>query len=407
MKELGVYIHIPFCAKKCYYCDFVSYPDKLDYQKEYIEKLKQEITEEQEIFKNADITTIYIGGGTPSIIDSKYIVEILEYLYKFIGKKEREITIEINPGTINKTKLQDYKKVGINRISIGLQSSNNKILKTIGRIHSFEDFIKAYNLVVEEGFKNINVDLMLGLPLQTIEDLKKSINEVLNLKLKPKHISIYSLILEENTSLDKMVDEGKITLPDDEYERKEYAYIKNTLELNGYRHYEISNFAQEGYESKHNVNCWKQKEYIGFGVSAHSYIDGIRFSNTVNLPKYLKNEKFEIPTKDKIIKEFSNEIEEKKNISDEDLNLKKGIKIIHELQNQEDMQSEYMILGLRMLEGVKISDFKQKFVENPIYLFRKELEKLVDEKLIEIDLDNIKLTRKGLDLANIVWEEFV
>ena len=404
MKELGIYIHIPFCVKKCYYCDFVSYPDKLDYQKEYIEKIKQEIREEQEVFKDADITTIYIGGGTPSIIDSKYIIEILEYLYKFIGKKDREITIEINPGTINKTKLQDYKKAGINRISIGLQSSNDKILKTIGRIHNFEDFLKAYNLVVEEGFENINVDLMLGLPLQTIEDIKQSINEVLNLKLKPKHISIYSLIVEENTQLDKMLDEGKITLPNDEYERKEYAYTKNTLELNGYKHYEISNFAQEGYESKHNVNCWKQKEYIGLGVAAHSYINGIRFSNTTNLPKYLKNEKFEIPN-EKEIEELKKKIDKQNN--EYKLPLKIGIKTIHEIQNEEDMQNEYMILGLRMLDGVKISEFKQKFVENPIYLFRKELEKLVDEKLIEIDLDNIKLTRKGLDLANIVWEEFI
>ena len=404
MKELGIYIHIPFCVKKCYYCDFVSYPDKLDYQKEYIEKIKQEIREKQEVFKDADITTIYIGGGTPSIIDSKYIIEILEYLYKFIGKKDREITIEINPGTINKTKLQDYKKAGINRISIGLQSSNDKILKTIGRIHNFEDFLKAYNLVVEEGFENINVDLMLGLPLQTIEDIKQSINEVLNLKLKPKHISIYSLIVEENTQLDKMLDEGKITLPNDEYERKEYAYTKNTLELNGYKHYEISNFAQEGYESKHNVNCWKQKEYIGLGVAAHSYINGIRFSNTTNLPKYLKNEKFEIQN-EKEIEELKKKIDKQNN--EYKLPLKIGIKTIHEIQNEEDMQNEYMILGLRMLEGVKISEFKQKFVENPIYLFRKELEKLVDEQLIEIDLDNIKLTRKGLDLANIVWEEFV
>lgn len=404
MKELGIYIHIPFCVRKCYYCDFISYPDKLDYQKEYIEKIKQEIREEQEVFKDADITTIYIGGGTPSIIDSKYIIEILEYLYKFIGKKDREITIEINPGTINKTKLQDYKKAGINRISIGLQSSNDKILKTIGRIHNFEDFLKAYNLVVEEGFENINVDLMLGLPLQTIEDIKQSINEVLNLKLKPKHISIYSLIVEENTQLDKMLDEGKITLPNDEYERKEYAYTKNTLELNGYKHYEISNFAQEGYKSKHNVSCWKQKEYIGLGVAAHSYINGIRFSNTTNLPKYLKNEKFEIPN-EKEIEELKKKIDKQNN--EYKLPLKIGIKTIHEIQNEEDMQNEYMILGLRMLDGVKISEFKQKFVENPIYLFRKELEKLVDEKLIEIDLDNIKLTRKGLDLANIVWEEFI
>ena len=242
---------------------------------------------------------------------------------------------------------------------------------------------------------------MLVLPTQTIEDLKQSINDVLSLKLKPKHISIYSLIVEEGTLIDKMLEEGKLTLPDDEYERTEYSYIKNTLELNGYKHYEISNFAQEGYESKHNENCWKQKEYIGFGISAHSYINGIRYSNTTNLQKYLKNNEFVMPSKEELQKIFNGQLDK------EDLSLRKGIRTIHEIQSLEDMEREYMILGLRMLDGVKISEFKQKFIENPIYLFRIELEKLVDENLIDIDLDSIKLTRKGLDLANMVWEEFV
>ena len=393
MKEEGIYIHIPFCVKKCYYCDFVSYPDKLDCQKEYIEKLKQEICEESDILKNVNVTTIYIGGGTPSLIDSKYIIEILECLYKYIGRKEREITIEINPGTVTKEKLKNYKRVGINRISIGLQSSSDRILKTIGRIHNFQEFLEAYNLIVDEGFENINVDLMLGLPEQTIEDLKQSIKEVLNLKLKPKHISIYSLIVEENTPLDKMLENKEINLPDDEYEREQYAYVKNMLELNGYNHYEISNFAKKGYESKHNVNCWKQKDYIGFGVAAHSYLDGIRFSNTNILREYINNQKFSLPIKEDLI--------------GKKLPIKSGVKTIHELQSQKDKENEYMLLGLRMIDGVSISEFKNKFIDNPIYLYHEKLEKLVNAGLIEIDLDNIKLTRKGLDLANIVWEEFV
>ena len=393
MKEVGIYIHIPFCVKKCYYCDFVSYPDKLDCQKEYIEKLKQEICEESDILKNVNVTTIYIGGGTPSLIDSKYIIEILECLYKYIGREEREITIEINPGTVTKEKLKNYKRVGINRISIGLQSSSDRILKTIGRIHNFQEFLEAYNLIVDEGFENINVDLMLGLPEQTIEDLKQSIKEVLNLKLKPKHISIYSLIVEENTPLDKMLENKEINLPDDEYEREQYAYVKNMLELNGYNHYEISNFAKKGYESKHNVNCWKQKDYIGFGVAAHSYLDGIRFSNTNILREYINNQKFSLPIKEDLI--------------GKKLPIKSGVKTIHELQSQKDKENEYMLLGLRMIDGVSISEFKNKFIDNPIYLYHEKLEKLVNAGLIEIDLDNIKLTRKGLDLANIVWEEFV
>ena len=370
MKEIGIYIHIPFCIKKCDYCDFISYCNKTDLIEEYVEKLKEEIKVE---LNNRDykVKTIYIGGGTPSSINSKYIVDILNTIKEKGNLENTEITIEVNPGTVTKQKLLDYKNVGINRLSTGLQETNNEILKEIGRIHTYEEFLETYNLARGIGFKNINVDLIIGLPKQSISNIKESLNKVLT--LNPEHISVYSLILEEGTKLYKKYEERKLELPDEELERNMYWYVKNTLENNGYIHYEISNFSKKGYESKHNSSCWKQEEYIGFGVAAHSYIDGIRYSNTESLEKYIN----------------------------------KTVKNIHEKQTLEDMQKEYMLLGLRKINGVSVQDFKNKFGENPIFIFRNELNRLVEEDLIEVDGDNIKLTNKGLDLANIVWEEFI
>ena len=393
-RNLGIYIHIPFCIKKCSYCDFISFENKLDFQGKYIEQLKKEIESQKEILKNSDITTIYIGGGTPSAIKSKYIVEIINYLNEYINFKESnniEITIEVNPGTVTKQKLTDYYNSGINRISIGLQCVQDRLLKIIGRIHNFEQFLETFKMAREVGFKNINVDLMIGLPEQNIEDIKQSIEKIL--ELNPEHISVYSLIVEEGTKISKKIEEAFYQLPDEELERMEYSYVKNKLELAGYNHYEISNFAKEGFFSKHNLNCWKQEEYLGFGIAAHSYYDNIRFSNTIDLNKYLnaKSKDFEEANIENMIK----------------LVKINSLKEIHEVQSELDKKREYMLLGLRTLKGVSITEFKQKFIENPIYLFRKELEKLVNEELIEIDLDYIKLTRKGLDLANLVWEEFV
>lgn len=372
--ELGTYIHIPFCVKKCYYCDFVSFTNQNANIKKYIQAILKEL--EQYDLNKYNITTIYIGGGTPSAISSAYIVNILEKIKEKLENnntewKDIEITIEVNPGTVTKEKLQDYKSVGVNRLSIGLQTTNDNLLKIIGRIHTYEEFLETYKLAEEVGFKNINVDLMIGLPSQTIQDLKDSLNKVIN--LEPKHISTYSLILEENTVLEKLVESGKLILPDEDMERQMYWYVKNTLELNGYNHYEISNFAKEGFESKHNLNCWEQKQYIGLGLAASSYINNERYSNVSDMKKYLNG----------------------------------SGKIIEEKQSIEDAEKEYMLLGLRKINGVNISKFKEKFACNPLFLFREELNKLVMDKLIAVDTNNIKLTNKGLDFANLVWEEFV
>ena len=378
MKELGLYIHIPFCKKKCYYCDFISYSGKENCIKKYVEALKNEIKYElSRVLKDKEeykVTTIYIGGGTPSFIDSNYIIDILNTIKEVISLENIETTIEINPGTATIEKLEDYKKAGINRLSIGLQETNNKLLKSIGRIHTYEEFLNTYDMARKTGFKNINVDLMIGLPNQSIENIRNSLEKII--VLNPEHISVYSLILEEGTRLYDKYENGEIKLPDDELERNMYWYVKNTLENAGYTHYEISNFAKKGYESKHNLNCWEQKEYLGFGLAAHSYFDKIRYSNTARIGEYIE----------------SNGID---------------CKTIHEKQSEEDIKKEYMLLGLRKIEGVSIQKFKNRFGENSIFLFKDELNKLVEQDLIVIDGDIIKLTNKGLNLANLVWEEFV
>lgn len=400
MKDLGIYVHIPFCKQKCKYCDFVSANCDEIIQDKYINALISEIKNTKlEDYKAGDceanawyssksynevnphyiVNTIYIGGGTPSYIDSKYIVKILnEIESNFEIDKNVEITIEINPGTINKEKLEDYKKVGINRLSLGLQSTHNKLLNLIGRIHTYEEFLDTYKLAEKVGFENINIDLMLALPTQTENELLDSVNKIIS--LNPNHISIYSLILEEETPLKQMIDKKELELIDEEIERKMYWNTKKLLEKNGYIHYEISNFSKQDCFSKHNLNCWNQEEYIGFGLAAHSYIKNKRFSNIDDIEKYIKS------------------IEENK--------YEDNIEILEE-QTREEKLKEFMMLGFRKIDGISISEFERKFKINPLFYFRFEISKLVNQELMEVDLDNIKLTKKGLDFANLVFEEFV
>lgn len=373
-KEMGIYVHIPFCKRKCDYCDFISYSNKDLKIEEYIEAVKKEI----ELLKiKSTITTVYIGGGTPSYIESKYIKEIIKEISAKNLSKEAEITIEVNPGTVTLKKLRDYKEAGINRLSIGLQTTQDELLKQIGRIHNYEQFLETYKMARKVGFSNINVDLMLGLPNQRIKDLKESLESVM--ELQPEHISVYSLIVEDGTPIANKIEAGDLQLPDEDLERNMYWYVKNTLELNGFKHYEISNFAKPGYESRHNLNCWRQQEYVGVGLAAHSYRDITRYSNTAQLGEYIRNV--------------------------QKGNLERN-RIIHEIQKEDDTKKEYMLLGLRQIDGVKISKFKERFGDNPIYLFRNELNKLVSEELLCVDDDNIRLTNKGIDLANLVWVEF-
>ena len=377
MKEIGIYVHIPFCKQKCIYCDFISFSNKFNKVEEYINKLRQEIEIKASKIGKSEIliNTIYIGGGTPSIISKEYIGQIIDSINKHFNIKQQvEITIEVNPGTVDKEKLEYYKKLGINRLSIGLQNTSDYILKILGRIHTYKDFLNVYNMARQIGFKNINVDLMIGVPTQNIDNVKDNVSKILD--LKPEHISVYSLIVEENTPIEKKISSDELILPSEDLEREMYWYVKNKLEENGYKHYEISNFAKEGKESRHNMNCWNQEEYLGFGVAAHSYLNNERFSNTEDLDEYIVRDLLEI-------------------------------KQINEIQDILDKQKEYMMLGLRKIDGVSISKFKQKYVNNPVYLFKEEINKLSKEGLLQVNLDNIKLTKKGIDLANLVWEEFI
>lgn len=376
MDRFGIYVHIPFCKSKCKYCDFISFACNNQKIEEYFEVLIKEIESKKDC-TNKGITTIYIGGGTPSVPNSKYIVKVINTIKNtFKISEECEITIEVNPGTITKEKLLDYKNAGINRISIGLQSASDRILKLLGRIHNYEQFINTYNLAKEVGYNNINIDLMLGIPTQTESELIDSLENVI--KLNPNHISIYSLIVEENTEMQRLIDNKELELPYEDTERKMYWKTKQILEKNGFKQYEISNFAKKGYESKHNLDCWNQEEYAGMGIAAHSYINRKRFSNLDNIDEYIKNKN----------------------------NLNENI-VVNEIQNKENQAKEYMMIGFRKIDGISISEFERKFRINPLFYFRFEIDNLVEKGLIEVDLDRIKLTKKGLDFANIVFEEFV
>lgn len=379
MKELGFYLHIPFCKSKCIYCDFNSFAQKDDCIEPYIKAVKKEIEEYAKQNKDVLIKTIYIGGGTPSYIKEKYIKEIIETIKSnFEIIPNAEITIEINPGTVNRRKLNTYYKAGINRLSIGLQSTNDKLLKQLGRVHDFEDFLETLRLANTIGFSNISADCMIGLPNQTIYDVEETLNVLINLRLT--HISVYSLIVEPNTPLEKKINSGELKLPDEEIERYMYWFAKRKLEENGYLHYEISNFAKPLFRSKHNMDCWNQKEYKGFGVSASSYENEIRYTNISSIEKYVENV--------------------------QNGQFKKNY-IVEEKQDRETMMKEYMLLGLRKITGVSINQFRKKFGTIPIFKYNKEITKLTNEGLIESNGINIRLTKKGLDLANLVWEEFV
>ena len=379
MRERGIYVHIPFCKSKCLYCDFNSFAKKDECIEPYIKSLIKEIEEYAKVNKDILVKTIYIGGGTPSYIKEKYIKEIINTIKQnFEIINNAEITIEVNPGTVNKRKLECYYKSGINRLSIGLQSSNEKLLKLIGRVHNFEDFLETIRMAQSVGFTNINADCMIGLPTQNIYDVEETLNVLINLRLT--HISVYSLIIEPNTPIEKKINSGELKLPDEEIERYMYWFAKRKLEENGYLHYEISNFAKPLYRSKHNLDCWNQKEYKGFGVSASSYENGIRYNNIADIDKYIKNI--------------------------ENNNIKANY-IIEEKQDKEAMMKEYMLLGLRKIAGVNINEFIKKFEISPLYKFNNEITKLLREGLIEANEHNIRLSKKGLDLANLVWEEFV
>lgn len=378
-KEKGLYIHVPFCKSKCKYCDFASYSGREKLVPEYFSYLETELLSYKEIFheKGYKIGSIFIGGGTPSIVDEKYIASLLTIIKKnFHIVDGAEITIEANPETVSQKVLEKYFSSGINRISFGLQTADDRQLRILGRIHDFSDYIRSIRLAREAGFSNISTDLITGIPDQDWPSLRNTLDLVL--KEEPVHLSCYSLIIEENTPFYEMKNKGLLNQPAEVTEREMYHNMISYLEERGYVHYEISNFSKPGYESKHNINYWKANEYIGIGLSSHSYFEGIRYSNVAGLNEYIRAVKTGT-----------------------------GLHEDSDIITQEESMKEFMMLGLRMIEGVSSREFDNRYNKDMFEVFKNEIDNLKNLKLVDVTTDYIKLNKKGLDYANIAFMEFV
>ncbi|WP_073184320.1 radical SAM family heme chaperone HemW [Anaerosphaera aminiphila] len=376
-KNLSIYIHIPFCESRCYYCDFYSSVFNSEIVEKYFSHLNIEIEKYGEFLEDKIIDTIFIGGGTPSSVNPKYISNILNKIKSLSTiSKDCEITIELNPNSIDENKIETYLDSNINRFSMGAQSFNNDILKTIGRNHRESDIFNSVNLLHKYNIKNISLDLMLALPNQSMRDVQLSIEHINKLELS--HISYYSLILEDGTILKKMHDKNSLNFPSEELDRKMYHYILNSLDNLGYKQYEISNFAKPGYQSRHNLNYWKLNNYLGLGVSSHSNIDNVRFYNFSNFNKHFK-----------ALSEDNFPIEDSENLS---------IK---------DRINEFTIMGLRLNSGVNINEINKRFKIDFREYYREEIQKNIDHNLIYIEDNSVVLTKLGLDLSNIVEVDFL
>lgn len=373
MKKVALYIHIPFCKQKCLYCDFPSYSHKEELMEEYVEALSKEILEKTKEYK---IESLFIGGGTPSYLSNENLKFLLDTINKLDFVENAEKTMECNPGTVNKEKLEIIFNGGINRISFGLQSTNNEILKKIGRMHTYEEFKENYILARKSGFQNINIDMMFGLPNQSLNIWLESLKEVV--ELNPEHISSYSLIIEEGTPFYSLYDKDLLDLPSEEEERAMYEKGRDFLESKGYNQYEISNYAKDNKECFHNKIYWQCKEYIGVGVSSSSYIDGKRIKNIDNIKKYIKN------------------INENNSIIDE------------ELENTEkDEIEEFMFMGLRMIKGIEEKEFENRFGKKVDELYKEIIEKHIKNGLLIRKDGRIFLSKKGIELSNIVMSDTI
>lgn len=373
----GIYIHIPFCRQKCLYCDFVSGcgsdDDMQKYQKALINEIESTVIEDT-------VDSIFFGGGTPSLYPKEYIGEILKLLRKkAVFEENNECTIETNPGTLSYDKLSYYKSIGINRLSIGLQSTNDIELRKLGRIHTFKDFLESYDNARKAGFKNINIDLMSAIPGQTIDSYKDTLKKII--ELNPEHISAYSLIIEEGTPFYERYygdEKFKIQLPDEDAEREMYYYTKEYLEKKGYLRYEISNYAKDGYECKHNMKYWSRINYYGFGAAAASLVNNIRYRNIDDRKEYIDS----FGEIDKI------------RIEKEELSLK-------------EQMEEFMFLGLRKTKGVNIQEFEKKFKKKVTETYGKVIDKNIKNGLLKQEEGRLFLTDRGTDISNYVMSEFL
>ena len=448
--ELGIYIHIPFCVHKCIYCDFLSSPADVHTRKQYVRALINEIYLTREgkcankLIKNvlqgdntsyedmeepavngltsdyalydtvcmADyektimqedisgcvddiksenghiVTSIFIGGGTPSAIDAEDISDILDAVRKNYNVSDKaEITIECNPGTMDKKKAVIYRKAGINRISFGLQSTDNNELRMLGRIHTYEQFMESYKIAREAGFDNINIDLMSALPGQTMESFKSVLEKALS--LGAEHISVYSLIVEEGTRLSDNIDSFP-PIPSDDEDRQMYYMTKEMLSSYGYEQYEISNYAQKGYECKHNLKYWERCDYLGFGIGAASLYGGRRYTNISDIGRYMD-----------VLAEITNALD--KSYVNELLQIRTDMEEL----SKEDEMSEYMFLGLRKTKGIDITDFKEEFGTDIKDIFGEAIEDNIARGLLIHDGNCLYLSKRGIDISNTVMSDFI
>ncbi len=448
--ELGIYIHIPFCVHKCIYCDFLSSPADVHTRKQYVRALINEIYLTREgkcankLIKNvlqgdntsyedmeeqavngltsdyalydtvcmADyektimqedisgcvddiksenghiVTSIFIGGGTPSAIDAEDISDILDAVRKNYNVSDKaEITIECNPGTMDKKKAVIYRKAGINRISFGLQSTDNNELRMLGRIHTYEQFMESYKIAREAGFGNINIDLMSALPGQTMESFKAGLEKALS--LGAEHISVYSLIVEEGTRLSDNIDSFP-QIPSDDEDRQMYYMTKEMLSSYGYEQYEISNYAQKGYECKHNLKYWERCDYLGFGIGAASLYGGRRYTNISDIGRYMD-----------VLAEITNALD--KSYVNELLQIRTDMEEL----SKEDEMSEYMFLGLRKTKGIDITDFKEEFGTDIKDIFGEAIEDNIARGLLIHDGNCLYLSKRGIDISNTVMSDFI
>lgn len=376
MDKISLYIHIPFCAQKCLYCDFPSFARKDHLRKAYIEALNKEIISLREKHNNLEINTIFIGGGTPSVLESDELECLLKEVAKLNMAKDIEYSMECNPGNLTEEKLEVMKKYGVNRISMGLQAKQDNLLKGLGRIHNYKTFKENFLLAKKVGFNNINVDLMFGLPNQRLNEWEETLREIIS--LEPAHISAYSLIIEEGTAFYNLYENDKLKLPTEEEERKMYHLAKKILEENGFNQYEISNYAKERKECRHNLAYWNMDNWIGVGSAAASYINGKRIKNISSVEEYI------------------NSINEKGEAVEEIINNSKN-----------DNIEEFMFMGLRKINGIDENEFKKRFSMNINDVYGEILNKYIDEGLLIRESGRIFLSEKGIEISNVIIADFL
>ena len=373
---MELYLHIPFCVKKCAYCDFLSFPSGQEIQRQYAKRLMEDIDCMGKEYGDIPVDTIFIGGGTPSVPESRLIVDLMEHVNRaFQISDGAEISMEANPGTVTREKLKEYRRAGINRISFGLQSANDRELKLLGRIHTWAEFLESFALARECGFTNLNIDLMSALPGQTCESWKDTLKRVTD--LEPEHISAYSLIIEDGTPFGEKYgsEEGRKLLPDEDSEREMYHETKRFLRDCGYERYEISNYAKPGRECRHNIGYWTGVPYLGLGLGASSYMNGSRFAVSSDMQQYLEEKPGTFTDVEKLTKK--------------------------------DMEEEFFYVGLRMTAGVSLSEFERRFGMSAEEVYPGLMETFVEEKAAEFRGDRFVLTDYGLDVSNYIMAQFL